>query len=361
MIASSRMVAFGCAVMAVALHGASLLRFDMDEPMQVEGGQGAASAALGSSFADMAAGVSTPQPVEDLTEQTDPDVAEAPPPEQTAEPVQPETLEPTPEVTASEPVQPEPVATASPVPLTNTPVPDVLPPVVLPQSATAPTVTALAPVTPLTETTASEPPPETVQAQAPVEAETPPLEVVRAAPPEQVTQAEEDETTTTTPAVTPRPKRRTARIEERSKPEPKPERVARVEPAQAKPKPKPAGNSDQNARAGSLSGNQQSTSTRQGTKSSRSAAAGNAAVTNYPGLVMRRISRVSRPRVGSRGTAVVAFRVASNGGLSAVSVARSSGSPELDKAALGVIRKAAPFPAPPTGARRAFTIRIKGR
>ena len=33
----------------------------------------------------------------------------------------------------------------------------------------------------------------------------------------------------------------------------------------------------------------------------------------------------------------------------------------LDQAALGIIRKAAPFPRPPAGARRNFSIQIKGR
>ncbi len=76
---------------------------------------------------------------------------------------------------------------------------------------------------------------------------------------------------------------------------------------------------------------------------------------------MRKISRVSRPRVGVRGKAVIAFTIASNGGLSGVSVAKSSGSARLDAAALQVVRRAAPFPAPPRNARRSFTISIVGR
>ena len=52
--------------------------------------------------------------------------------------------------------------------------------------------------------------------------------------------------------------------------------------------------------------------------------------------------------------------VGSGGTLAAISLARSSGSGELDQAALRVIRRAAPFPAPPPSARRNFTIRIQG-
>jgi protein TonB len=88
---------------------------------------------------------------------------------------------------------------------------------------------------------------------------------------------------------------------------------------------------------------------------------GSAAASTYPGEVMRRISRVSKPRVNSRGTAVVAFSISGSGGLAALSITRSSGSASLDSVALGVIRKAAPFPAPPRGAQRSFSINIKGR
>jgi periplasmic protein TonB len=58
---------------------------------------------------------------------------------------------------------------------------------------------------------------------------------------------------------------------------------------------------------------------------------------------------------------VIAFTISASGGLGGVSVARSSGSAALDQAALTLIRKAAPFPKPPAGARRQYTIKIKGR
>jgi protein TonB len=76
---------------------------------------------------------------------------------------------------------------------------------------------------------------------------------------------------------------------------------------------------------------------------------------------MRKLSRAGKPRVSARGAAVVAFSIAPHGGLSSVSLARSSGSAALDQAALRLVRGAGPFPKPPTGARRSFSIQIKGR
>ena len=76
---------------------------------------------------------------------------------------------------------------------------------------------------------------------------------------------------------------------------------------------------------------------------------------------MRRISRAGKPRVRTTGTATISFAIASNGGLASVSVARGSGSAALDRAAVSVIRKAAPFPRPPAGARRQYSIKIKGQ
>jgi protein TonB len=76
---------------------------------------------------------------------------------------------------------------------------------------------------------------------------------------------------------------------------------------------------------------------------------------------MRKLSRVSRPRVSTKGVAVVSFKVSANGAISALSLSSSSGSAELDRAALNVVQRAAPFPAPPEGAKRSFAVEIKGR
>jgi len=122
------------------------------------------------------------------------------------------------------------------------------------------------------------------------------------------------------------------------------------------------GNAQRNATKGSSSGQSASAkSTSTGKRQAAASAQGNAAASNYPGQVMRRISRAGKPRVRTTGTATISFAIASNGGLASVSVARGSGSAALDRAAVSVIRKAAPFPRPPAGARRQYSIKIKGQ
>lgn len=129
------------------------------------------------------------------------------------------------------------------------------------------------------------------------------------------------------------------------------------------PKPvQPRGNANRNAKAGTQNGAAaKSAQPRQASKANTQKTKGNAAASNYPGEVMRRISRVSRPRTSARGIAVIRFTIAQNGGLASANVARSSGSAALDRAALAVVQKAQPFPRPPSGARRSYSIKIKGR
>ena len=140
--------------------------------------------------------------------------------------------------------------------------------------------------------------------------------------------------------------------------------VVQEQPQRREPEPAPRvqqGNAQQNATAGSATANNQSQATQQSTSTGQSSASGNAAASNYPGMVMRKLNRVPKPREGSRGTDVVEFVIAASGGLSGVSVVRSSGSARLDQAALQVVRRAAPFPRPPAGAKRSFQISIKGQ
>lgn len=139
------------------------------------------------------------------------------------------------------------------------------------------------------------------------------------------------------------------------------EPVAEAKPKSVPPKTKPApGNADRTAQAGAATGQRKAMAQHSGAGRS-TPEAGTAAASNYPGLVMRTLSRAGKPRVTARGTAVIAFSIAANGGLSSVSLARSSGSAALDQAALQLVRGAGPFPRPPVGARRSFSIQIKGR
>ena len=91
------------------------------------------------------------------------------------------------------------------------------------------------------------------------------------------------------------------------------------------------------------------------------AALGNAASTNYAGKVMQHLSRVRRPRASSPGSAIVVFKIDYHGQISAISISKSSGSSRFDRDALKVVERAAPFPVPPKGVRRDFTVEIKGR
>ena len=239
-----------------------------------------------------------------LTAKT-PDRAEEPP-------VEPETVEPV----KAQAVQPEPVV--EPVP---TPMPE------LTQQMT-PTPTVMAALTPMP-----------AAPTAPVTAQAPKVETITAEPPE-----------TEAPLQSQRPKEKTPEVVKK-KPKKKP--VKKVETR---------GNAKRNNTKGADAGqNKDAKATTTGQTQKAASQAGNAAADNYSGKVMRRISRVGKPRVKSKGDAVIEFLIAANGGLARVSVLRSSGSSALDQAALSLIRKAAPFPKPPAGARRQYTIKIKGR
>ena len=72
---------------------------------------------------------------------------------------------------------------------------------------------------------------------------------------------------------------------------------------------------------------------------------------------MKRIEAAKR-QVGhephASGTVKVAFEIDAEGGLASERIATSSGSATLDKAALLLVRRAAPFPAPRAGPRAAI-------
>lgn len=96
----------------------------------------------------------------------------------------------------------------------------------------------------------------------------------------------------------------------------------------------------------------------------RSQSSGNAAVSNYPGKVVRKLRRAIRypaeaRRKRLRGEALVTFVVSRNGSARSIRVVRSSGSAILDKAALATVRRAAPFPPiPDNRSRWKFTVPI---
>lgn len=72
----------------------------------------------------------------------------------------------------------------------------------------------------------------------------------------------------------------------------------------------------------------------------------------YAARVRARVASNRPAGAGMRGTAVVSFGVTSGGGLAYARLSRSSGNSSLDEAALSAVRRAAPFPPPPSGASR---------
>lgn len=85
--------------------------------------------------------------------------------------------------------------------------------------------------------------------------------------------------------------------------------------------------------------------------------------TNYRGLVAAHLGRYrqypadARSR-GDRGTAAVTFSIGGGGGVTAVSLARSSGVPSIDQEVVAMVRRASPFPAPPGGRPQSFTVPV---
>jgi protein TonB len=78
---------------------------------------------------------------------------------------------------------------------------------------------------------------------------------------------------------------------------------------------------------------------------------GNAARSNYKGLIEKKLARAkSRVRNPGSGKVTVAFTITANGDVSGLRITRSSGNEKIDAAALKIVDKAAPFPAIPAEA-----------
>jgi protein TonB len=81
---------------------------------------------------------------------------------------------------------------------------------------------------------------------------------------------------------------------------------------------------------------------------------------NYRGMVLAHLSRhkqfpaEARSR-GEGGTASVSFTVSGSGAVTSVRLARSSGSSSLDREVQAMVRRASPFPPPPSGHSMSFT------
>jgi len=262
----------------------------------------------------------------------------------TSEPLTPEPMtQATPEPPVQQPVTPAPTAEATPRPPVETP------------SVPIPAVEA----------------PSEVQIAA-----TPPVERSElldqaVTPPEAVETVEEVPIPEEAPVPVRRPEQPVKQVEE--KPEPRRETPRERPKQQAEPvrKAQPqrqAGNRGQNnsdARQGQSEGRENGRqNAANAIGNAQNTRAGNAAVSNYPGVVVSKLRRSLRyPREARsqrlRGEVQVAFTVSGSGGVGGVRIARSSGSPVLDKAALETVQRAAPFPPIPADAGRSswtFTV-----
>ena len=118
------------------------------------------------------------------------------------------------------------------------------------------------------------------------------------------------------------------------------------------------GNAKQNTKTGKSTGKKTGKSANNSSAKNKSKKIGNASASNYPGKIARKIKRTRHRRAKEKGKVVVSFTISSTGGLARISISRSSGSKAVDQAALDHIRRSAPFPAPPQGAKRKYAIPI---
>ena len=226
-------------------------------------------------------------------------------------------------VTAVPPMTPAPVAAAAPVtavtPVSAPAIPDGIAP--------------LAPVQPLAARQPDRLPEARPRALAPARTET-------AAPAPVVPKA--------------RPPTRTA----------DPQRSPRPETPSAKPpaaKPPSAKGAEAAARKGTATGRAEGSGSQTGARQKAEGDGGKAAQASYGRSVMRKIAATRKKTTALRGTAVIAFRIGPGGQLDSVRVAQSSGSAELDALGLDHIRRAAPFPPPPSGTETRFSVAFVGR
>jgi protein TonB len=284
---------------SLGLHAGGLVALAPPEAPATLAGGPAQLAMIGNSFADAAAGRLAPvTPVIEDVPEVEPVDALAP--AAVSEAVAP--VAPTPALPAQTPVTAAPVARTAPV----------LP--VAPVIAQTPETPAATPAT--------VPPPERIVAQDIPQARTP-------------------------DADTPRPQPRAERAPDRAE--------ARAAP------PPPAGSAAQDTRAGEATGQAQGNAPQTAQGGTAQSASDGAAIAAYPQQVNRHLSRLRRPATRFDGSAVVAFTIAPGGGLAAIAIARSSGNAEFDSLALSHVQRAAPFPAPPAGAQRAFNVTVQGR
>lgn len=147
------------------------------------------------------------------------------------------------------------------------------------------------------------------------------------------------------------------------KPEPKPVQAAPPKPVKdAKPAKEPR----------RIAAPTRENAAREAKTSTPSTAANNVGVgrsdrdTNYPGLVSAHLRRHqqypsdARSR-GDQGTATVSFGLDGGGRVTSARLVRGSGVASIDQEVQAMVRRASPFPAPPDGRPRSFTVPVAFR
>ena len=84
-----------------------------------------------------------------------------------------------------------------------------------------------------------------------------------------------------------------------------------------------------------------------------------ASLANYDGLVSAHLRRhQSAARSSATGSGVVTFSLSGSGGVTSVRIAKGTGAAVLDQEILAMVRRASPFPAPPDGQPKSFTVPV---
>lgn len=319
-------------LLSLGLHGLGFGAFFNPEDISAQGSGPIAEASLGNSFADMVSGVAQPVTPDTTDGVLSKDALQV----DTAEPSPPAEAASTPVADISETApSPRPKATNP----SSTPRATMGPAIASETELVRPSPVPPSRIAALAPTTAQ---PERI---APNRTETSEVETTReTAPQAQPSETEPTETATQITGQAPIVVQQADASTER--PRARPDR--RQRPAQQ-------GSSDQDATRGANSGTQDAASSNASSSNQGASQQGDsAAATNYPGRVWSKLQRGRRSGAAGRGTAVVTFRIASNGALVSVAIARSSGNARLDRAALRHVRRTAPFPAPPVGAKTSF-------
>jgi periplasmic protein TonB len=152
--------------------------------------------------------------------------------------------------------------------------------------------------------------------------------------------------------------------------EPKPEAKPVPKPVQAAPKPvKDAAPAKERRRIEAPTKDRAVTQANASTPSTAANGVGigrSDASSNYPGLVSAHLRRYqqypsdARSR-GDQGTATVSFSLDGGGRVTSSRLARGSGIASIDSEVQAMVRRASPFPAPPGGAPRSFTVPVSFR